>query len=151
MNDPSKSPGYGFQGIRLISASVLLVERLLPQAAFAIRFEYSDGSRIDGKSLVVVQNMKVTATPENDAARELLRVHTELEGTFEIGDAANIKPDDFANNYAPPIMFPFTREWIYRLTSDCAPLPPVLLPPINILRIREAAIELAARATQAQG
>jgi preprotein translocase subunit SecB len=138
VSDPAKAPGYTFKGVRLLSAQVKIIDRSALPQTLGVNFEYSDSPQVNGREVLLTQRIGVRVTPTGEPTRDLLTVETVLEGVFEGSEDVNIEPSEFAQHHAPPIMFPFSREWIFRLTSDCAPFPPILLPPMNVLQVRKA-------------
>lgn len=97
---------------------------------------YRDDVRVDGKRIIILQQLKVGVHDPADNSKVFVLAQVDIEGVFEGAVETNIDPTEFAHKHAPGVLFPFAREWIYKLTSSVAPWPPILLPPMNVLQLR---------------
>lgn len=138
MKDPSRAPGYAFADLRLLRARYELApeDKTLPADA-KTGFNYRDEVQVTGRTVRVVQEGTVTIRTDGPPPRDLLKVEIGIEGVFEGGPEVNIAGREFGENHAPAILFPFLREFFHRLTSNMGALPPVLLPPFNVLALRQ--------------
>lgn len=57
-------------------------------------------------------------------------------GVFEFGEKLPLSLDSFANINAPAIIFPFIREHLSNVSMK-AGIQPILLPPINFVKLAE--------------
>jgi preprotein translocase subunit SecB len=139
MKDPTRPPGYQFQNLRVKRALIEFLVEPRGEATGELNVGYSDQVNVDGLSVSVIQTVTVQVLDPSDSRVVYLRAVVSLEGIFLGSADANIDPNDFGNDYAPSILFAFSREWIHKLTSACQPWPPVLLPPINVHQVRKQA------------
>jgi preprotein translocase subunit SecB len=138
MNDPNKQPGYAFSGIRLIDAAYSLVKQPEPGRPLTLDIDFADRIMALEPTIQIRQKVEVTLVDSADNGEVCIRVRAEIEGVFQPIGEVNIPPMEFASNQAAVILFPFLREWIHRLTSETGVVPPLLLPPINVLLMRRA-------------
>jgi len=128
--DNDKQPGISFEGI------------LLSKENFSRIPNFSDENvRIDIQLNVILNKNKQTYSAElntslkcfsNDDQKQLLNLEFTFVGLFSVKDGEeNMDIQDFLNNNAPAIMFPYIREHISEITQK-AGVKPILLPPINI-------------------
>ena len=136
MNDPSQQPGYLFAGVRLLGADYRLTSDSPPGVKGDLDVNYEDQVEVHGPEVRIRQTLKVRILDAADKSRTHLQLRVEVEGRFTSHPGANLTLDDFAQNHAPAILFPFTREWVARLTSAATPWPSVLIPPLNVLQLR---------------
>lgn len=137
MNDPNEQPGYHFAAVRLIRADYRLLGGPPQGVKGNMDVDYSDRVEIDGGNVRVTQILKVRIVSPATPPEPYLELHVEVQGDFLASPGANIDPADFGNNHAPAILFPFSREWVHRLTSASSPWPPIVLPPLNVIQLRK--------------
>ncbi|MFA5338828.1 MAG: protein-export chaperone SecB [Candidatus Omnitrophota bacterium] len=126
--EATKQPGIRFVRVFLSKLRFELPE--VPPKEFKYNFSFLDSHKIEGNSLICT------------IAIELYdKFQVELTGLFEIIEGAeNMSLEQFAKVNAPALMMPFAREIISNITSR-TPLPHLLLPPINIIAIKNKTIE----------
>ncbi len=140
MTDSSKQPGYSFHYIRLLHANYNLDPSVsqLPEK-YEGKFDYADSIEKSGNKLLIKQTGKFSISHgESEQKKEIFSLEVIIEGLFEAIEPVNISPEEFGAKYAPVILFPYLREMIFKLTSNMGAIPPVLLPPINILAYKES-------------
>lgn len=139
MSDPTKQPGFQFIGMRVIRAHCEIVGDPPPGASGSLEVSYSDNVAVEDQSVTVRQTIQVQIFDPTNRDIVFLRSLVEIEGRFQGAADANIAPNEFGDNYAPTILYPFAREWIHKLTSAALPWPPILLPPVNVPELRKQA------------
>jgi len=65
-----------------------------------------------------------------------IKAEIKMLGIFEYSDESNLSIDEFGKINAPAIIFPFIREHLASLSSK-AGINPILLPPINFVKLSE--------------
>ncbi len=124
--DKNKQPGIRFVQVFLSELKYNLPQD--PPDKFKYNIEFKDTFKIDGKTLVSTLSIKLYKDFE-----------LELTGIFEtIEGKENLELEKFAKYNAPALLMPFAREIISNITSR-TPLPYLLLPPINIIAIKNKA------------
>lgn len=83
----------------------------------------------------VIISLKVNLSGKVKRKR-LFQVSTTYIGTFEIGDENILPVEKFVEANGPAIMYPFVREHI-ATTSLKAGLQPILLPPVNFIKLSQ--------------
>lgn len=122
--DENKQPGIRFIQVFLSKLKYNLPQE--PPDKFKYHIEFKDTFKIDGKTLVSTLSIKLYKDFE-----------LELTGIFEtIEGEENLELVKFAKRNAPALLIPFAREIISNITSR-TPLPQLLLPPINIIAIKD--------------
>ncbi|MCL4557989.1 MAG: protein-export chaperone SecB [Deltaproteobacteria bacterium] len=140
MKDLSKQPGYRFHYVRLLHANYNLDPSLvqLPEK-FENKFDYGDSFEMIENKLLIKQTGKISIyTGNSEQKKEILSLEVVIEGLFETTGLENIASDEFGTKNAPVILFPYLREIIFRLTSNMGTISPVLLPPINVIALKES-------------
>jgi len=137
MTSTTGSPGFEFERVRLLSAQYEFVREPREGESADVGFNYGDKVEIEGLRVVVTQVVNVQLVSSADSSQVLLRAHVVLEGQFQGTPDAVLDAERFGNQHAPAILFAFTREWIHRLTSAAHPWPPIIIPPVNVLQLRQ--------------
>jgi len=126
--DKSKQPG-----IRFVRVFLSKLNYELPQVKpdeFEYNLKFFDTFKIEEKTLIFTLTIKLYD-----------KFQLELTGLFEtIEGEENLDLEQFAKVNAPALLMPFAREIISNITSR-TPLPYLLLPPINIIAIKNKAIK----------
>lgn len=135
--DPGRAPGFQFSGTRLLKAQYQLFQESPAPSEGELTFLYDDEIEVQGLSIVVRQTVHARIVDSKNRAKTYVDARVELEGRFEGTSGANFSTEDFANDHAPAILFPFVREWLQRLTSDASPWPAIVLPPMNVMQLRK--------------
>ncbi|MFA5315841.1 MAG: protein-export chaperone SecB [Dehalococcoidales bacterium] len=126
--DKTKQPGIRFKRVFLSKLHFDLPE-VAPED-FKYNFNFIDSHKIDGNTLICVISIQLYD-----------RFVFELTGIFEVVEGEeNLSLEQFAKLNAPALLMPFAREIISNITSR-TPLPHYLLPPINLVAIKNKAIE----------
>lgn len=124
--DKNKQPGIKFSRIFLSKLNYEL-PRVKP-SEFEYNLSFLDTYRIKGKKLIYILTVRLYD-----------RFQLELTGMFEtIKGEENLDLEKFAQVNAPALLMPYAREIISNITSR-TPLPHLLLPPINIIAIKNKA------------
>lgn len=124
--DKNKQPGIKFSRIFLSKLNYEL-PRVKP-SEFEYNLSFLDTYRIKGKKLIYILTVRLYD-----------RFQLELTGMFEtIKGEENLDLEKFAQVSAPALLMPYAREIISNITSR-TPLPHLLLPPINIIAIKNKA------------
>lgn len=125
--DKSKQPG-----IRFVRVFLSKLNYELPQVKpndFEYNLNFSDTFKIKRKTLICTLAIQLYD-----------KFQLELTGIFKtIKGEENLDLEQFAKVNAPALLMPFAREIISNITSR-TPLPHLLLPPINIIAIKNKAI-----------
>ena len=138
MEKRNAPPGYRIERLNIVRAEVARHGDWPPKAdTFRLDLEYADRHKIEQgevwfEATLIVHGVPVSA-PDHPAAT----ASATLDVVFKASAKPNIPAEQFAEQYAPVILFPYLREYISRLTSDLWPLPPMFLAPVNILAVRE--------------
>lgn len=124
--DKSKQPGIRFNGVFLSKLNYELPQ--VEPKKFKYNLNFLDTYKIEENTLIFTLTIKLYD-----------RFQLELTGVFEtIEGEENLDLKQFANINAPALLMPYAREIISNITSR-TPLPHLLLPPINIIAIKEKA------------
>jgi preprotein translocase subunit SecB len=124
--DKNKQPGIRFGGVFLSRLNYEL-PRIEPKK-FKYNFNFSDTYKIEENTLIFTLTIKLYDG-----------FQLELTGIFEtIEGEENLDLKQFAKINAPALLMPYAREIISNITSR-TPLPHLLLPPINIIAIKNKA------------
>ena len=127
--DKLKQPGIHFEDIILVSdnfkRSVNVPETTQPSIDFNVSYVKSEET--NNFSLEISTKFKGI-----DEGNEVLNLECTFVGIFSYyeGDK-NLSMDEFIENNAPAIMFPYIREHISSTTRKSG-IPQFLLPPINV-------------------
>lgn len=152
MKDPEKQPGYRFARLRLLRATYEVPESpdpQLPPGNSSLDIQFQDRVGFDKGLVRYVQEVQVKG-PVVDG-RPVMEVFVSVEALFTYSEPVNIPPEEFAEQAAPPMVFPFVREWVYRLTTQAGRLPAILLPPVNLPALKAAKATLKAEAGGVRG
>jgi preprotein translocase subunit SecB len=144
---PAAAPaGYRFLRFWVVHAEFETSGKTPPGPELEVKADYHDQVVRVSPRIEVEQRIVATIFPKSAPSDIAYTASATLRGEFErVGDAQP-PPAEFAEDNALALLYPFTREWIHRLTSGGA-LPPLLLPPMNIKAIHRARAE-AAKAQQ---
>ena len=127
--DETKQPGIRVKRIFLKSLHFKLNDNFKREKplkySLGVDFEHS----LSPDNKILVANLKVDCMKGVENPPFELVVN--LVGIFEQTAQPNIALDDYAKEMASGLLMPFAREVIANITSRI-PLPPLLLPPINI-------------------
>lgn len=124
--DKNKQPGIRFIRVYLSKLNYEL-PKVKPKD-FEYNLNFLDTYKIEGKKLISTLAIQLYD-----------RFQLELTGIFEtIKGEENLDLGQFAKVNAPALLMPFAREIISNITSR-TPLPHLLLPPINIIAIKNKA------------
>lgn len=139
MNDPNEQPGYHFAAVRLMRVDYRLTGGAPQGVKGDMEVDYSDRVEVQDRSVRVTQSLNLRIVNHDTPTLHYLELQVEVQGDFVAAPGANIAPRDFGNDHAPAILFPFTREWVHRLTTGAGPWNPILLPPLNVIQLRKSA------------
>ncbi|NMH24051.1 protein-export chaperone SecB [Flavobacterium solisilvae] len=91
-----------------------------------------EDSIVDDKLIIAL-----SLTVEGKIDKEVqYRFFNKFVGLFEIGDTNDLPVDKFSKANGPAIIFPFIREHV-ATTSLKANISPILLPPINFIKLSQ--------------
>lgn len=138
MKDITKQPGYLFHNVRLLKAYYQLMHPNPLPINIETKFDYGDELRIDGNILYVQQSGKIVISTKDSPPKDILSLEIVIEGTFEAIPPVNISLDEFGKRHAIAILFPYLREFISRFTSNMGNIPSIVLPPFNVLAMKES-------------
>ena len=123
----NKQPGIRFNGVFLSKLNYELPQ--IEPKKFKYNLNFLDTYKIEEKKLIYTLAIQLYD-----------RFQLELTGIFEtIEGEENLDLEQFAKVNAPALLMPFAREVISNITSR-TPLPHLLLPPINIIAMKNKAI-----------
>ncbi|GAI20575.1 unnamed protein product, partial [marine sediment metagenome] len=124
--DESKQPGIRFKGVFLSKLKYELPK--IEPKKFKYDLNFTDTYKIEDRILISTLTIQLYD-----------RFEIELTGVFEaIEGEENLDLEHFADVNAPALLMPYAREIINNITSR-TPLPQLLLPPINIIAIKNEA------------
>jgi len=124
--DKNKQPGIKFIGVFLSKLNFDLPQ--IKPEEFKYDFNFFDTFKIEDKRLIYTMSIHLYDG-----------FQLELTGIFEaIKGEENLDLEEFVKISAPALLMPFAREIISNITSR-TPLPHLLLPPINIIAIKNKA------------
>ena len=134
--DTSRQPGITFDNVFLKELSFSRQNSVLKQnSSLDIDFDYRVSLSEDKKQIACELACKVSEK------NNLFNMHCEMCGIFSVDeDHQNMDIQEFAGKNAPSHLFPFIREMI-ATTSVKAGMPPIILPPTNIVAILNASKE----------
>ena len=133
--DKNKQPGIKFLNVFLTKLNYELPK--INPGEFKYDVNFSDTFKIEGKKLFFTLTVQLYDN-----------FKIELTGIFEaIKGEENLELEEFAKANAAALLMPFAREIISNITSR-TPLPHLLMPPINIIAIKNKAISKKKRNTK---
>ena len=123
--DEKKQPGIHFKNVIVKDLSFSREPAVIDNCQLDFKFGCQKSISEDRKKLVVLLEGSVKAESSFD-------IKCSVIGFFEIDDEAkNMSLEQFAEDNAPALLFPYLREVISTTTLK-AGMNPVFLPPINI-------------------
>ena len=127
--DDTKQPGIRVKRIFLKSLHFNLNEKVKIEKPlkYSLGVDFEHALSPDNKTLIA--NLKVDCM--KGVENPPFELVVSLVGIFEQTAQSNMQLDDYAREMASALLMPFAREIIANITSRI-PLPPLLLPPINI-------------------
>lgn len=125
--DESKQPGIIFDKVYLSKLNFEFPD--VKPKDFDYDLNFSDTYKINGETLIFTLSIKLY----DGFQLELTGIFKTIEGE------ENLDLKQFAKVNAPAFLFPFAREVISSITSR-TPLPHLLLPPINLVAVKNKAI-----------
>lgn len=126
--DKSKQPGINVDAVILKEINF---NRNTNMNDTGLNISLDSGSNIsdDRKKLIYELACKLTDKSES------FHLNCTMVGVFSIDESkGNMDFQQFSENHAPAILFPYLRETITSITTK-AGLAPVILPPLNILAL----------------
>lgn len=124
--DKQKQPGIRFKNVVLKNLSFSREAELPENNILDVTFNSSKSLSENGKQLAYVLGIEIKE--KNNA----FSIACSAVGFFEIDDNnANMQLDQFSDENAPALIFPYLRE-IVSSTTLKAGMDPVVLPPVNI-------------------
>jgi len=128
--DKTKQPGINFNAIFLVEEKFWRDHYVPSDSEIQFNVEMSTNMQEHISST----QLKTTLIMKNEE-KEVLKLESTFVGLFSIDkEHENMEMEHYLKNHSPALMFPFIREHIASITQKSG-IPPVLLPPINILAI----------------
>lgn len=129
----ANSDSYKFLNIILLESNFKRKEEIeasdLPQS-----INIDIGNQLEGSKLFVVLTLDFLAGTEEDP---IIASNIKMVGIFETSNGENVlNPEYFGQVNAPAIIFPFIREHLASVSIK-AGITPILLPPINFIKLAE--------------
>jgi len=130
--DIKKQPGINFKSIIMVSSNFYR-EADIPKG-MEIEIDIKVSSHINEQQTEADLDLIFTIRGIKDDI-QVLRLESRFIGYFESdGDSPNMNLNQFLNENAPALMFPYIREYVSNTTSR-AGISPIIIPPINILAL----------------
>ena len=126
---------YKLISITLTESYLKREEKVILEQEGGTPFEINVGFQIDENTLFSVVTLSISESDKNNSSG--IKVKITMVGAFEIDDNSQFPINQFANINAPAIIFPFIREHLASLTMKAGISPPILLPPINFVKMAE--------------
>ena len=126
---------YKLISITLTESYLKREEKVILEQEGGTPFEINVGFQINENTLFSVVTLSINESDKNNSSG--IKVKITMVGAFEIDDNSQFPINQFANINAPAIIFPFIREHLASLTMKAGINPPILLPPINFVKMAE--------------
>lgn len=128
MIDKDKQPGIKFHDVILAKETFERIPEFPEQIDLDIGFEFSISSANDDYYGELITSVRCLS----ESGQEVLTMKCTHVGVFSVIEGEeNMSIQDFMENNAAALMFPFVREHIYSTTKKAC-ISPIALPPINI-------------------
>jgi hypothetical protein len=131
--DQPPAVGYLFKSLRVVRALVNCTPpqgQQFPTGDYQVNIQLSDMFQIKESLLFFRQRALVTAPAVMPP--EVFAIDVDLEACFAFTKDPPLAPRVFVSDVAPTILFPYTREWVSRLSAQLGVIAPILLPPLNM-------------------
>ena len=128
--DPTKEPGIVFRGVYLTKLQFSLKDKTPETLDCSLNLSISkeiQGRKEGGKTLF----LRLAADPMAGVKEKPFEMQVEILGVFDAEPDSNLPIETFGSEQGPALLVPYLRELISNITAR-TPLPPLILPPINV-------------------
>lgn len=130
--DITKQPGITFDGIILVKENFFREVEVPENIEVVLNIDMN----LNIQETISTTQLDTTVLMKCDG-KDVLKLETRFVGLFSIKKSdENMDMEKYLKNHSPALMFPFIREHIATITQKSG-VPPVLLPPVNILALIE--------------
>ena len=126
---------YKLISITLTESYLKREEKVIFEQEGGTPFGINVAFQINENILYSVVTVSINESDKNNSSG--INIKITMVGAFEIDDNSQFPIEQFANINAPAIIFPFIREHLASLTMKAGINPPILLPPINFVKMAE--------------
>lgn len=131
MMDKTKQPGISFDGIILVQENFWR-DYDVPDKTRVVLNINTNYSQNESNQSSVEMTVDINLATEE---KEVFKLSAKFVGFFSImKDHENMDMQDYLENNAPALMFPYIREQISTV-SQRAGIKPILLPPLNVIAL----------------
>lgn len=128
--DKSKQPGISFDGIILVKEDFWRNFDVPSDTNVDLKFEANNSINNNHATVEIVTSLRLVHGED-----DVLTLESKFIGFFStIDDNENMTIEDYINNNAAALMFPYIREHISSITGRSG-IKPVMLPPVNLMAI----------------
>ncbi|HLR35138.1 MAG TPA: protein-export chaperone SecB [Tissierellales bacterium] len=128
--DKNKQPGISFDGIILVAEEFWRDFDVPEDGDLDFSIEAANSKIDENYNVELETNLRIIKDDE-----EKLKLQSKFVGLFSTIDGEeNMDIDEYIENNAPALMFPYVREHISAITTKSG-INPIFLPPINFVTL----------------